>query len=360
MLVVASPHFDTPAAASLRDGWPVISVDSLTAAALARHEAVLFDIDLGNLETVGRVRAARSGLAEPPVSIFAVARGRDHHLSVTQANALGGRAVIPRPYSAADVERALRSLDMPVPSAIPVAATARASIDAAHRILGACFAALSTGAPLDCDGAADASRDLLLDVGQASLNDWIETVRAHHGGTFQHCLLVTGAAVAYAQEADLPEADRTTLTMAALLHDIGKAQIPNAILDKPGGLTAAELALVRQHPRIGADYLLNQRGVPADVIDVVLHHHEYLDGSGYPEGLSARRIGRLTRIVTVCDVYGALVEQRSYKPARSQANALYILISMAQQGKVDFSIVRMLAAALGAKLPATMTPEPAL
>ena len=164
---------------------------------------------------------------------------------------------------------------------------------------------------------------------------------------------MTGAVVAYASHTALPEPTQTTLTIGALLHDVGKATIPNAILDKPGALTSAEFALVKTHPKVGADYLTAQGNVPPAIIDAVRHHHEYLDGSGYPDRLSGAQISAVARIMTVCDIYGALVEERSYKPAKTQSEALYVLIGMAQQGKVDYRVVRTFAAALGTALPET-------
>ena len=132
---------------------------------------------------------------------------------------------------------------------------------------------------------------------------------------------------------------------------MAKAEIPNSILDKPAALTVDEFATIRTHPGIGADYLKRQQNVPTAVVEAVLQHHEYLDGSGYPHGLRGDAISPLARTLTVCDVYGALVEHRSYKPAKPPAEALYVLISMAQAGKLDFRIVRTFADAIGTVLP---------
>ncbi len=179
-------------------------------------------------------------------------------------------------------------------------------------------------------------------------------VRAHHAGTFQHCLLETGAEEAIVEQADLPEQAKSDLSVAALLHDIGKAEIPNAILDKPGKLTVAEFTLVQRHPRIGADYLKKNTELRAEIIEPVLHHHEFLDGSGYPDRLRGAQIPLTTRIMTACDIYGALVEERPYKQQSTPAEALYVLIGMAQDGKVDLAVVRKLAVALGTALPGAL------
>ena len=96
----------------------------------------------------------------------------------------------------------------------------------------------------------------------------------------------TGFAVAFAQHLGMREEDQRRLTRAALLHDVGKAFIPVAILDKPGTLTHEEMTEIRKHPRLGYDALAAQGSFPREMLDVVLHHHEFLDGSGYPDGLS--------------------------------------------------------------------------
>jgi putative nucleotidyltransferase with HDIG domain len=343
---VVSAHLDTPAAAAARAGAPVFDDRSVEAAELAIYPTLAFDIDLGNTETVQRVRHLLAALTPHPRLVFAVDRGPRRHQQTVQANALGAHAVVTRP---ARLDAVLALPDRQGPT--PPRRGEHPSVHAGARMLGASFAALASGAPLDVTEAVDASRQLLSGVGQEGLHSWLETVRTHHSGTFQHCLLVTGAAAALANHAQMSEQTRVHLTMAALLHDIGKAEIPHSILDKPSRLTDEEFAAIRRHPGIGAEYLQRQARVPGPVVDAVLQHHEYLDGSGYPSGLHGGSISPLARMLTVCDVYGALVEQRSYKPAKPPAEALYVLISMAQAGKLDFRIVRNFADAIGTVLP---------
>lgn len=347
-LVVIASEFDTPAADVLRDGVETITLENLSPSIAAGCSALFFDVDLSRHATVGAIRDLLGGLKTTPTLIFVVDRGAGRHQQTIQANALGARAVVARPLDM----KALRAR-VPTEGSKPAghAVPPPRSIAAASRILGASFAAIANGAPLDIQQASTAGKELLAGVGQDGLHAWLEKVRAHHDGTFQHCLLVTGTAAAYASYAGLSEADRTLLATAALLHDIGKAQIPNSILDKPGKLTDSEFAIIKEHPGIGADYLRKQKDVPNAIIDAVLQHHEYLDGSGYPKGLCASEIAPIAKILTVCDVYGALIEKRAYKPARTPAEALYVLISMAQQGKVDIRIVRTLANALNIHLP---------
>ena len=322
--------------------------------ALSQLNAVVYDIDLTNLSAVSE---ARAGLAEADLKaplIFAVDEKAKFHLSRTQANALGASIILRRPLTAQKLREALRALGVIVPEPPAVGIEARAggaSIKAAAEVLDSTFAVLRSGGKLDVKQSIEASRELLDGVGKSGLTAWLESVRDYHEGTFQHCLLVTGAAVAYAKQANLPDKEQLALSVAALLHDIGKAEIPLEILDKPGKLTDAEFEIVKRHPIIGRDYLLTQKSLPPDVISAVTHHHEYLDGSGYPHGLQGYEIEPMTRILTVCDIYGALAERRAYKEPKSPQESILILVDMADRGKVEYDIVRTLGAAVGVNLP---------
>jgi len=107
-------------------------------------------------------------------------------------------------------------------------------------------------------------------------------------------------------------------------------------------LRSEEFALMKQHPTVGYEYLRAQNVIAPETLTAVRHHHEYLDGSGYPDGLPGQRIGDLTRITTICDVYGALMERRAYKAPASPEEALGILTTMARDGKVESDLVRAL------------------
>ena len=139
--------------------------------------------------------------------------------------------------------------------------------------------------------------------------------------THQHILRVQRYAVATARQMNLPASDLEGVTTGALLHDIGKIGIPDAILLKPGRLTEEEFALVRQHPTIGAQ-ILGPVEFPWPVLPVVKYHHEKWDGTGYPEGLSGEDIPLTARVLAVADVYDALTSNRSYRNAWTHEKAL--------------------------------------
>jgi putative nucleotidyltransferase with HDIG domain len=170
------------------------------------------------------------------------------------------------------------------------------------------------------------------------LKSWVDTVRAHHDPTYQHCLLVTGAAVAFGRHVGFSERDIRRVTSGALLHDIGKVVVPLTILDKPDKLTVEEFDVVKQHTLAGAEMLVRNNAFDEEMLDIVLSHHEYLDGSGYPHGRSAQSISDLVRLITIADIFAALIERRAYKEAMSPETAYDILLSM--NTKLDIPLVK--------------------
>lgn len=217
------------------------------------------------------------------------------------------------------------------------------AVDAAAQTLSDMFLSLTNGRAMNLDTVTRAGDQVIDAIAELGVAPWMDTVRAYHEGTFQHCLIVTGLATLFGQKTGMRRRDVALLTMAGLLHDIGKARIPLAILDKQGPLTDREFGIVRAHPAIGYDYLLSLGGFPPAVLSAVRHHHEYLDGSGYPDGLSGAGIDDVTRILTICDIYGALIEQRAYKEPKTAAETIGILMEMGVDGKVETSLVRAFA-----------------
>ena len=122
----------------------------------------------------------------------------------------------------------------------------------------------------------------------------------------------------------LPAADAHAVGQAGLLHDIGKIGVPEAVLRKPGPLAAEEWVQMRRHPLIGAQIVAPFEFFAASA-QAIRHHHERLDGSGYPDGLAGNRISRPACIVAVADVYDALTSDRAYRPALEPEHALRLV-----------------------------------
>ncbi len=136
-----------------------------------------------------------------------------------------------------------------------------------------------------------------------------------------HSERVAGTALLLAQEMGVCPARRAIIHIGAHLHDIGKIGVPDHILNKPGKLTEAEFAMIRQHPAIGGN-ILSKIKILQPVIDIVRHHHERCDGKGYPDGLSGGDFSLEARIVAVADAFDAMISVRPYRPALSLSAAL--------------------------------------
>jgi putative nucleotidyltransferase with HDIG domain len=140
--------------------------------------------------------------------------------------------------------------------------------------------------------------------------------------TFMHSVAVCALMIALARQLGLDEAQTRSAGVAGLLHDLGKAVMPMAVLNKPGKLSAEEFEIIKTHPVEGHKLLLDSSGADEIALDVVLHHHEKTDGSGYPEGLTDKAISRFAKMGAVCDVYDAITSNRPYKSGWDPAESL--------------------------------------
>ena len=140
--------------------------------------------------------------------------------------------------------------------------------------------------------------------------------------TYMHSVAVCAMMVALAKQLGLDEAQTRSAGLAGLLHDLGKALMPMAVLNKPGKLTDAEFAIIKSHPVEGHTMLLGGINVDPRVLDVCLHHHEKTDGSGYPRGLKGDEISLFAKMGAVCDVYDAITSNRPYKLGWDPAESL--------------------------------------
>lgn len=140
--------------------------------------------------------------------------------------------------------------------------------------------------------------------------------------TYMHSVAVCALMIALSRQLGLGEAQTRSAGIAGLLHDLGKAVMPMAVLNKPGKLTDAEFAIIKSHPEEGHRMLLAGTGVDPMALDVVLHHHEKTDGSGYPKGLKADQISLFSKMGAVCDVYDAITSNRPYKAGWDPAESM--------------------------------------
>lgn len=326
--------------AMARDFDNVFDVRALPLALLqdtAPGQFQLFDINLGKDAHFDEIKRWVKSRAKSAKVVFAI--DKTSRAERIQAYALGATDIVHRPMSARALIKVLLgdfnslSLDttMPpirfFPAAGPVC-----------RALENVFASAGLGAPIDMNRLQSAGEELVHCIESQGLGSWIGNVRRHHSRTYQHSLIVTGVAVAFGQNLGFSARDREKLSLAGILHDIGKARIPISILEKPGSLDPDEMAIMRKHPEYGFDALSSMPDIPNELLDMVIHHHEFLDGSGYPHGLKADEISDLVRIITISDIFGALIEARSYRKPMSGEAAYQKLLELGP--KLDAELVR--------------------
>jgi HD-GYP domain-containing protein (c-di-GMP phosphodiesterase class II) len=154
-------------------------------------------------------------------------------------------------------------------------------------------------------------------------------LKGHDEYTFAHSIQVSILSVALGTQIGLGKDELTLLGTGAMLHDLGKASIPLKILNKPGRLTEEEFRVMKTHPQRGVSHLAEKgRGCRPEILSCILEHHEKLDGTGYPQGLTEPEIGLLPRIVSVADVYDALTSDRVYQKGTPAHNAIVILYGL--------------------------------
>jgi putative nucleotidyltransferase with HDIG domain len=289
-------------------------------------DSLVVTADLRALENISAVKAVWEKIHRVPKRVFLIDQGT--RLANVQAYALGATHVLSNPVSQVQLLQKLADGDAPAIAQYRAASGGHEAASAGAASIASMFSAVICGAPVDIAGAKSAGSKIADSIAEDGLSNWLTTVRRHHEGTYQHCLLVTGVAVDFGLSLGMAKADVERLYSAAMFHDIGKARIPLAVLDKPGLLDDRERALIETHPAVGYEVLKGTAGISPEILDAVRHHHEYLDGSGYPDGLCAGSIADIVRILTISDIFAALIEARTYKPTMPRETAYEILRDM--------------------------------
>jgi len=297
--------------------------------------ALVVKADLRTVENICTLKKLFSSLSHVRKRIFLV--DETAHLSVSQAYALGATSVLVGALNQAKLLAELADQASADASSPANARDARATASAGEIALASMFTAVASGTRIDVAGVKNAGGMIADCIDEHGLSKWLAAVRSHHEGTYQHCLLVTGIAIDFGLNLGVPKCDIERLYTAAMFHDIGKATIPLAVLDKPGRLDEQERTLIETHPIAGYDALKDIKGISAEVLDAVRHHHEYLDGSGYPDALCAESISDIVRMLTVSDIFAALIENRIYRQPMSRQAAYDVLCGM--QGKLEKPLV---------------------
>jgi len=202
-------------------------------------------------------------------------------------------------------------------------AEAAATLTRSLKVLKSELISIVVGGALNMESITKVVEDIAqVDDETSSLFFDITRVRQKDEALFQHSLAVGILMGKLGTALDLDTETVAMLVLSGLLHDVGKLTLSNKILQKQGPLTPVERKLLRSHPQRGHHILNKHAIVPSEVLDVCLHHHEALDGSGYPSGKSGSQIGLLVRIATVCDAFDKLTTARPGKGDRAVADAM--------------------------------------
>lgn len=174
----------------------------------------------------------------------------------------------------------------------------------------------------------------LLDSAEGVIFALARAIEAKDSYTQGHTERVSQFAVVLGHHLGLSAEEQSALYKGGILHDIGKIAIPDAVLNKPGRLTDEEFVTIRTHPDRGEKICQPLNSIRSSLA-VIRHHHEKLDGSGYPDKLSGHRIPTVARVMAVVDVYDALTTNRSYRSAMPQERALQIMDEEVEKGWWD-------------------------
>jgi putative nucleotidyltransferase with HDIG domain len=298
-------------------------------------DAVVVRADLRIVDNISALKEAFKKFEHVHKRIFLIEQKA--RLFVVQAHALGATRVLIDPTNQASLLAELSDNTDSGTTSVDAFPGTREAATAGAASIASLFSDVLSGKSIDIGNAKAAGSRIADNVAEDGLSSWLETVRRHHEGTYQHCLLVTGIAVDFGLSLGLAKPDIERLHSAAMFHDIGKAKIPLAVLDKPSRLDLEERALIETHPAAGYEVLKGNPGISSEILDAVRHHHEYLDGSGYPDALCGASISDIVRILTISDIFAALIEHRHYKPTMPRQQAYEIICGM--HGKLEMPLV---------------------
>ena len=233
----------------------------------------------------------------------------------------------PTDAPAVDAEQAEPAPLPPEPAPVPAIDTtlmdAMALRETAKKATKAMFSEARMGKVLDMERCVSVVEEIASSVVK-SPSGMLSVLRLKLADeyTYLHSVAVCALMVALGRTLGLDEAACREAGLGGFLHDVGKAFIPHELLNKPGKLTDEEFTQIKKHPELGYKYLSQDPNVPDYARDVCLHHHEKMDGNGYPEALRSGSISLYSRMAAICDVYDALTSDRPYKRAWDPAEAI--------------------------------------
>ncbi len=305
---------------------------------LSGYPGAVVGIDLKKRDLLEQYRSycEKAGCVEIP-KVFLVDRGSRQ--DVVQAATLKARATVDRP---ADTRKLLdavcnasdhfRALMRNGPNHCLEAS--QSGLECLHVITSA----VQSGLPLPRAVFDRSAQHICNAIQHGGALEFLSAINGHHSYSYRHSMHVAGLTMAFATHLGFGDRDKTRMVLGALMHDVGKARIPLELLDKETPLTPEEQGIVRTHASLGYEILKSDGNWDPLTLKLVHEHHEYLNGTGYPRGLAGEAICDPVRMLTIVDVFSALVDKRSYKDPMSPRGAMQMLYSMS--GCLDMDFVR--------------------
>ncbi len=297
---------------------------------------IVVDINLRSAESVQRVRNKLRAEAYREMPRLFVLADALHHGSM-QAWALGATDTISRPFDAgahpaAHPLRISRTAD--VFDATDRGQTLNIGVAAAHTVMVKIFEKLPAGVPLSSKTSCEAENKILKAIKHSSLREWLTTVGCHHADSYpplpvRH-RLCGGFRAASRHARGRPAPADARRAAARCRQGLHSGRDPRQAGPADGRGNERRSASIRGWAMMRWPA---QGGFPPEMLDVVLHHHEFLDGTGYPDGLSGNQISDIVRLTTIVDIHAALVEKRAYRLPFTHAKAFAIMEQMG--GKLD-------------------------
>lgn len=269
-------------------------------------------------------------LVATDTQLHKIAQSGIKELWIDTSKGLDTDSGVPEAQVKAEAEAELeRFATMPAPL-FPKANDSVSAVEEASRLLQrskpkieSMFADARLGKALDLPGCESLVADICESViAKPDALISVARLKRHDEYTYMHSVAVCALMVGLGRQLGLNERLLMKVGLAGMLHDVGKATMPLEILNRPGKLTDDEFKVMRSHAVRGHELLTEGGGVGPVVLDVALHHHEKVDGTGYPHGLAGDQISSVAKMGAICDVYDAVTSDRPYKKGWSPAESL--------------------------------------
>ncbi|MEM8793980.1 MAG: HD domain-containing phosphohydrolase [Pseudomonadota bacterium] len=328
-----------PAAKKLQAKWrtELFSWDGFNGNLDLQDTVIIFDVNLHVRKNVEKLRAILSRKKKNVFTIFYVSDPHNRS-EVIHANSLGAMVILERPVRADVLIKKVYLFDL-IKSSGPALLQSKSAdaFNSMSDLMETMKTQIKENQPIDAKPVYRCGEKVIDSVKSDEIDALLAAVRTHHSNTYRHSMTVTVLATSFAALYKMNAEDSMRLTVGGLLHDIGKSMISPTILNKTTKLNEIETIIMRQHTVNGSNVLDTSRNFDREIVNIARHHHEFLDGTGYPDGLKGSEISDIIRIMTICDLFAAMTEPKGQKGTVKPKKAYQSLLDM--RGKLDMDLV---------------------